>query len=123
MALDLVNTTVLLLALSLLQGFIVRVFGKDSVHQQLVSGLLFAGACLFAMTIQISVGSGSAIDARIMILCLGSLFTRLVLNAWRADHLLPLIAFGFLLAIFTAGFVVIRVKSLSRGDRTESATH
>ena len=74
MALDLVNTTVLLLALSLLQGFIVRVFGKDSVYQQLMSGLLFAGACLFGMTIQISLVGGSAIDARVLILCLGSLF-------------------------------------------------
>ncbi len=74
MALDLVNTTVLLLALSLLQGFIVRVFAKNSLYQQLVSGLLFAGACLFAMTIQISLVSGSVIDARIMILSLGSLF-------------------------------------------------
>ena len=47
MALDLVNTILLLLALSLLQGFLVRVFGKKSVYQQLVSGLLFAGAWLY----------------------------------------------------------------------------
>lgn len=74
MALDLVNTTVLLLALSLLQGFIVRVFRKNPVYQQLMSGLLFAGACLFGMTIQISLINGSAIDARVMILCLGGVF-------------------------------------------------
>ena len=74
MALDLVNTMVLLLALSLLQGFIVRVFRKNPVYQQLMSGLLFAGACLFGMTIQISLINGSAIDARVMILSLGGVF-------------------------------------------------
>ena len=74
MALDLVNTTVLLLALSLLQGFIVRVFRKSPVQQQLMSGLLFAGACVFGMTIQISLVTGSVIDARVLILSLGGLF-------------------------------------------------
>lgn len=65
---------VLLLALSLLQGFIVRVFRNHLVYQQLVSGLLFAGACLFGMTVQISLANGSVIDARVMILSLGALF-------------------------------------------------
>jgi diguanylate cyclase (GGDEF)-like protein/PAS domain S-box-containing protein len=74
MSLDLVNTTVLLLALSLLQGFIVRVFRQHSTRQQLVSGLLFAGACLFSMTIQIEVVPGSGIDSRALVLSLGGLF-------------------------------------------------
>ena len=74
MALDLVNTTVLLLALSLLQGFVLRVFRKNALWQQLVSGLLFAGACLFSMTIQIALVTGSMIDSRAMILSLGGLF-------------------------------------------------
>ena len=74
MALDLINTCVLLLALSLLQGFIARVFRNDAALQQLVSGLLFTGACLFAMTIQIHLVNGSTIDARALILSLGGLF-------------------------------------------------
>jgi diguanylate cyclase (GGDEF)-like protein/PAS domain S-box-containing protein len=63
-----------LLALSLLQGFIVRVFRKHPLQQQLVSGLLFAGACLFGMTIQINLVTGGVIDSRAMILSLGGLF-------------------------------------------------
>jgi len=108
MALDLVNTTVLLLALSLLQGFIVRVFRKNTVQQQLMSGLLFAGACVFGMTIQISLVTGSVIDARVMILSLGGLF---------GGPVVALLSLGlvmiFLLGIGAGGFLDVSILVVS----------
>ena len=74
MLLDLVNTFVLLLALSLIQGFVVRMVRGNATQRQLLTALLFASACLFSMTIQIRFGEAGAVDSRLIIICLGSLF-------------------------------------------------
>ena len=104
MALDLVNTTVLLLALSLLQGFIVRVFRKQPISQQLVSGLLFAGACLFAMTIQIEVVPGSGVDSSALVLSLGGLFGGLIVAAVSVS-----LVTAYFLTLGIGGYVDIAV--------------
>ncbi len=74
MILNLINIGVLLLALCLLQGYIVRQFKGDETRQQLVSGMLYAGACLFAMSIPIEIGAAATADARFLLLCLGAYF-------------------------------------------------
>jgi hypothetical protein len=53
------------------------------------------------------------------------LFASLVRDAWREDRELPLIAFGFLLVIFTGGLgiSIVRTAQAFRGGERKSESH
>jgi hypothetical protein len=68
------------------------------------------------------------IAATALYVALWCLFASLVRDAWREDRMLPLIAFGFLLVVFTGGLGISAVRTAqafrSRGKASEShATH
>jgi len=64
------------------------------------------------------------LSASAFFLALASLFTHLVGAALEQQSRIRLVAFGFLLALFTAGFLVSSVQTLLalRGDRKGGAS-
>ena len=54
-------------------------------------------------------------------LALACLFANLSLRAWDGGHWLVIIAFGFLLAVFTGGFFVSLVKTVAAFGRSKGA--
>jgi hypothetical protein len=67
------------------------------------------------------------LSATFLYIALVSLFSNLVHRAWEQGSTVALIAFGFLLALFSAGFLVCLVNAvLSLGgprETQQSATH
>jgi diguanylate cyclase (GGDEF)-like protein/PAS domain S-box-containing protein len=74
MILELIKGVALLLALSLLQGFIARFPHRDEALARIVSGGLFGGICVIGMMLPIEVGSGVIFDPRSVVLSMAGLF-------------------------------------------------
>ena len=58
MLLELIKTVSILLALSLLQGFVVRFWHQNKYAVQILSGILFGGICIIGMLLPIEVTPG-----------------------------------------------------------------
>jgi len=74
MFIELIKGVALLLALCLLQGFVLRRWRGDEILGQIVSGLLFGGICVIGMKIPLSVAPGVIFDARSVVLSMAGLF-------------------------------------------------
>ena len=74
MILELIKAVSILLALSLLQGFIVRFWRNKKTIEQILSGLLFGGICVVGMMLPIEVTPGVIFDPRSVILSMAGLF-------------------------------------------------
>ena len=68
MILELIKAAALLLALSLLQGLIVRYWRNAATMRQVLSGSLFGGICVVGMMMPIEVTPGVIFDPRSVIL-------------------------------------------------------
>lgn len=75
MVLDLVKGVALLLSLSLLQGFVVRLLHRWRMAEEVVSGLLFGAICIVGMAIPIEFSEGVIFDARTAVIAIASLFS------------------------------------------------
>lgn len=74
MILELLKAVSILLALSLLQGFIVRFWHNKPAAEQVLSGLLFGGICVVGMMVPIEITPGVIFDPRSVILSMAGLF-------------------------------------------------
>jgi diguanylate cyclase (GGDEF)-like protein/PAS domain S-box-containing protein len=74
MTLELIKAAALLLALSLLQGLLVRFWRRNAVVRQVLSGSLFGGICVLGMMSPIEVSPGVIFDPRSVILSMSGLF-------------------------------------------------
>jgi len=84
MVLELVKAAALLLALSLLQGLIVRYWHRRATLQQVLSGCLFGGICVVGMMAPIEVSPGVIFDPRSVILSMAGLFGGAIVAAISA---------------------------------------
>lgn len=74
MILELVKIVAILLALSLLQGFVVRFCRDNEIAEKILTGLLFGGICVVGMMLPAEVTPGVIFDPRSVILSAASLF-------------------------------------------------
>lgn len=74
MALDLIKGVALLLSLSLLQGFVVRLLHRWRLWEEVASGLLFGAIGVVGMAIPIQFAPGVIFDARTAVIAIASLF-------------------------------------------------
>ena len=74
MILELIKASALLLALSMLQGFIVRFCRDNKTLKQLLSGFLFGSICVIGMMLPIELVPGVIFDPRSVILSLAGVF-------------------------------------------------
>jgi PAS domain S-box-containing protein len=74
MILELIKIVSILLALSLLQGFVVRFWRHNQSIEKLLSGLLFGGICVVGMMLPVEIIPGVIFDPRSVILATASLF-------------------------------------------------
>ena len=74
MLLDLIQTTALLLALSLLVGVNKRLWAARSVQAKVVAGLVFGFICVAGMMMPLTLSPGVIVDPRSVILSLAGLF-------------------------------------------------
>jgi len=74
MILELIKIVSILLALSLLQGFIVRFWRNNKTIEKVLTGLLFGGICVVGMMLPVEITPGVIFDPRSVILSMASLF-------------------------------------------------
>ena len=74
MFIDLIQTTALLLALSLLQGHCSRLLGARPRLAEIASGIVFGGVCVVGMMIPITLAPGVIVDGRSVVLSMAGLF-------------------------------------------------
>lgn len=74
MILELIKIVSILLALSLLQGFVVRFWRHNQSIERILSGLLFGGICVVGMMLPVEIIPGVIFDPRSVILSTASLF-------------------------------------------------
>ncbi len=74
MILELIKIVSILLALSLLQGFVVRFWRHNETIEKSLSGLLFGGICVVGMMLPVEITPGVIFDPRSVILAMASLF-------------------------------------------------
>lgn len=74
MTLELIQTSALLLALSLLQGLCLRFLSHRPRLAEIASGLVFGGVCVIGMMIPITLAPGVIIDGRSVVLSMAGLF-------------------------------------------------
>lgn len=74
MILELIKIVSILLALSLLQGFVVRFWREHKTIEKTLSGLLFGGICVVGMMLPVEITPGVIFDPRSVILATASLF-------------------------------------------------
>jgi len=74
MFIELTKGVALLLALSLLQSFVLRHWRDNQMLGKIVSGLLFGGICVIGMEIPLEIAAGVIFDARSVILSMAGLF-------------------------------------------------
>ncbi len=74
MTLELIQTSALLLALSLLQGLCLRFLSHRPRLAEIASGLVFGGVCVIGMMIPITLAPGVIIDSRSVVLSMAGLF-------------------------------------------------
>lgn len=74
MFLELINGVALLLALSLLQAFNVRLLHGKKTLEHIISGILFGGICVVGMMNPITIMPGAIFDARSVVLGMSGLF-------------------------------------------------
>lgn len=74
MILELIKIVSILLALSLLQGFVVRFWRHNQSTEKILSGLLFGGICVVGMMLPVEITPGVIFDPRSVILATASLF-------------------------------------------------
>ena len=101
MILELIKAAALLLALSLLQGLIVRYWQHKATLRQVLSGCLFGGICVIGMMTPIEVTPGVIFDPRSVILSMAGLFGGGIVTAIAAA-----IAGGYRLWLGGAGVYV-----------------
>ena len=117
MLLELIKAVSMILALSLLQGFVVRFWRHYKYVEQILSGCLFGGICVIGMMLPIEVTPGVIFDPRSVILSMAGLFGGPVVAAISA-----LIAGGYRIWIGGGGVyvgvaVVIACSSLGLAYR------
>ena len=71
-AVELLHGVAVLLALSLLQSLLTRLWPWNNVSRQIVSGLIFGGLCVAAMMMPIHIAPGIQIDARSVIISMSA---------------------------------------------------
>ena len=81
MSIELTKGVALLLALSLLQSFVLRFWQENLFVQRVVSGILFGGICVIGMLAPIQYSTGVIFDARSVILAMAGLFGGPVVGA------------------------------------------
>ena len=74
MFIELIKGVALLLALCLLQGFVLRHWRGNEILGKIVSGLLFGGICVIGMKMPLAVAPGVIFDAHSVILSMAGLF-------------------------------------------------
>lgn len=74
MILELIKIVSILLALSLLQGFVIRFRRTNKVIEQGLTGLLFGGICVVGMMLPVEITPGVIFDPRSVILSMAGLF-------------------------------------------------
>jgi PAS domain S-box-containing protein len=74
MILELIKIVAILLALSLLQGFVIRFRRTNKVIEQGLTGLLFGGICVVGMMLPVEIIPGVIFDPRSVILSMAGLF-------------------------------------------------
>ena len=74
MILELIKIVSILLALSLLQGFVIRFRRTNKVVEQGLTGLLFGGICVVGMMLPVEIIQGVIFDPRSVILSMAGLF-------------------------------------------------
>ncbi len=74
MILELIKIVSILLALSLLQGFVVRFWREHKTIEKVLTGLLFGGICVVGMMLPVEITPGVIFDPRSVILACASLF-------------------------------------------------
>ncbi len=74
MILELVKIVSILLALSLLQGFVVRFWHNNKAIEKSLTGLLFGGICVVGMMLPVEIIPGVIFDPRSVILSMAGLF-------------------------------------------------
>ena len=74
MILELIKIVSILLALSLLQGFVIRFRRTNKVVEQGLTGLLFGGICVVGMMLPVEIIPGVIFDPRSVILSMAGLF-------------------------------------------------
>ncbi len=84
MILALIKIVSILLALSLLQAFVVRFYRHNRTIEQVMSGLLFGGICVVGMMLPVEITPGVIFDPRSVILAMASLFGGAVVAAISA---------------------------------------
>lgn len=84
MVIELTKGVALLLALSLLQSFVLRLWHGQIIFQRAASGLLFGLICIIGMLAPIHFSSGVIFDARSVILAMAGLFGGPVVGAIAA---------------------------------------
>lgn len=91
-AVELLHGVAVLLALSLLQSLLTRLWPWNNVSREVVSGLIFGSLCVAAMMMPISIAPGIQIDARSVIISMSAVFggpivggvTALIASLFRA---------------------------------------
>jgi len=74
MFLELVRGVALLLALSMLQSFVVRHWRRGETLGKVISGVLFGGICVLGMAMPLQLSTGLIFDARSVFLAMAALF-------------------------------------------------
>jgi len=111
MILELIKASALLLALSLLQGFIIRFSRNHRLTEQVLSGGLFGGICVIGMMLPIAVSPGVFFDPRSVVLSMAGLFGGPIVSS-----IATVIAGGYRLWLGGAGvYVGIAVIIASSG--------
>jgi PAS domain S-box-containing protein len=98
---DLLQGVALLLALSLLQSFVIRLWPWDRYTGQVASGLVFGGLCVVGMMMPLELAPGLIFDARSVIVTMAAAFGGLLVGGISA-----LIAIAYRLWLGGAGAVV-----------------
>ncbi len=111
MILELIKAAALLLALSLLQGFIARFWHNKPLVEKIISGGLFGCICVIGMMVPIEVGMGVIIDPRSVVISMAGLFGGPIVAAVTVG-----IAVGYRLFIGGGGvYVGVAVALASAG--------
>lgn len=84
MILELIKIVSILLALSLLQGFVVRFWSDNKPVEKALTGLLFGGICVVGMMLPVEIVPGVIFDPRSVILSMASLFGGVIVAAISA---------------------------------------
>ncbi len=110
MLLDLIQTTALLLALSMLVGLTMRLWAPEHPHARASAGLIFGLICVAGMMMPLTLAPGVIVDPRSVILSLASLFggplTGMIAGLIAAGYRLWIGGSGTLVGLVTIAIAV-----------------